>query len=225
MNNDNLSNALDDVKLIKNIINQTARSLGSIGEIFLKWGVLFFIHAGVYLTIVKSYSNKIITFEVARISLILALLIASIISILIYTKVSKNKKTVALEKKLLVIWFCIIAFTFLHSNLSYNIGVWLLNKPIAIIGGADGPTSIINATRSNISFGTIGPIYLLFYAFGLFITSIFTEFKQPKYIALIYTIIGFMYPHIDIKELSLLVAPLTFLYLGVYLKIKMSKEF
>ena len=199
-----IQEASNDIRIIREVLERTSRSLRSFGKIFLLWGVSFFFISAINII----YFNKFLTIEnISSLNITLYSLVTLtfllIIPILSYIKVSKSNPLNGLEKQIMKIWIGILCLNIL-SNLV--------------------PTSIIidnvQYVKRSVVFSYISPITVFTYALGLFVVSLLTTYKQPKWIALLYVVVGAISLNGTgslLSSVNLVVFPGTFIYLGLYL--------
>lgn len=198
MNEYVLNEAIEDIKLIKQVIGKTAESLLSLGKIFLWWGFLFFIHSlfvGVF--IYKHYD--LYTDLLNRYPLLLRLVYPTFLlaGILIYVLISRKLPLFGLSKKIMHIWLFIIGFNIIVPNI-----VMSHDMPIKIMTMYEVKTALLITT----------------FAIALYFTYILSNLKFIKWMSIVYIIVGFFafLPGKVPYNFSWVVWPLTFVLLGVY---------
>ncbi len=199
MNDHVLSEALDDVKLIKQVIGRTAESLLCTGKIFLLWGILFLIRSSLNVSI-NSLNRNFWWGLFKKLPLLNFLMYPAFIllAILIFLYVPRKMELFGLSKKIVKVWLFIAGFNAIVPQL-------VLRHDLPI-----GRTEMINLQV---------PFLLASFAFGLYFTYILTNLKLTKWMSIIYIIISFFafLPGKIPNSFDNIVWPLTFLVLGVYL--------
>lgn len=201
-----IRNAVDDVQLIKQVLDNTSNSLTAFSRIFILWGVLllavnllglavFPANAGILYSPILSYSIDAVIF---------------IAAVAIYFSISKRTPLTGLSKKLMTIWVCIlisdIIISFLTIGLSRVLDVQLANT---------------------------FPVVIMSLAFGMLCMHIFTNYKFPAVLAAIYLLIAIFFwqcipamPYsvsFKLPYVSIFILPSAFLILGFYLEFRRGR--
>lgn len=201
-----LEQALEDISLIKQVIEKTSSTFTSFGKVFSLWGILLTIITIACFPIFYFIPNRIAQYVGYIVNII-----APILGIMLYIRTSKKSPLEGLSKKLMSIWFYIFALNIIISFLDIlSIKVFKSN---------------ISATYS---------IFLFSIAFGMFCTYVFTNFRIPLVLSVIYLVIVlFVIYYLPVAPYSVTLKipyiqpflfPSTLLFLGLYLQFKGSRR-
>lgn len=200
-----LLNAVDDLSLIKNIIEKTRKSFIGLSSIFTKWGVLFALYS--VLSFIQQLDlNKTIKFYDNYPYLMFAApLLLVVIAYLLYRQTIKNKALIGLEKPLLVLWVLVLLMMSLPGR-------------IEIISDT-APLETIQIVTNNISATIFG------LGLCMIMTSIFTEIKKLNIIGIAYIMFASVYAFFNLNVLRSIIPllqytilPITLFATGIYLK-------
>lgn len=219
MNDINTKNAIDDIRLIKDVIEKTASSVSNFGRVFLGWGFLFML-LGVLIVIFRPSQ-----FELFQRMPLLGYLFIScpilIIAYIIFRKISKKYPLIGLSKQLFKLWLFVFAM---------HIFLTTFDSICAI--AFDLPQTSGHLIFSMCLFG---------WAFALMATNVLTNYKLPGFLALIYAFLALilalptpitadgllslaMHKYWFVGLFTVFVWPLTLIILGGYLEFKKTKE-
>ncbi|HWP98768.1 MAG TPA: hypothetical protein VN426_18145 [Syntrophomonadaceae bacterium] len=203
-----LHEAVENISLIKSVIERTSKYFAAFSKIFIYWGMLFTLYSAISLLI---YFNREQMIDLSlRYSLFdsytLPLGLIALLAILVYRSVAKKIPLVGLERHLMKLWMLILVMNVIQPS--------IISKTI-----------IVDPAITCIHLDT-GSVMLFSFAIALIITSLFTGYKQLSNMGIIYIIISvlyaFFYSLIDGTVvqlfLSLIALPFTFLYTGFFLK-------
>lgn len=196
-----LLEAVENISLIKGVIARTSKSFVAFSKIFIYWGLLFLVNAVAVSILVASHGSRaavypILTyiFPIIRIAAALA----------IYVSIVRNIPLVGLEKHLMVLWMLILLLNMLPPQLKIFTS-----------------TPITDITSVSVQYSNLAPM-LFSLAIALLVTSMFTGFRQPQYLGLAYigfSIATYFFPtQLYSSPIHHFLLPVTFLYLGMYLK-------
>jgi len=199
-----LQNAVDDISLIKNVINNTRRSFSSFSRIFIGWGIMYLFFS--FLNFLQGM-NMDLTISIYNEFRFLVYLIPALLYLIggyMYYRVTKQQPLVGLERHLMVLWILIITMQLMRV---------VIEIPMTETMGK------IVVMTSNLG--------IMSYALGiaLLMTGILTELKNFKVIGGVYIIFAFLYSYLpyysfgkNLSVVGMLIMPLTLIYTGVYLK-------
>lgn len=210
--------ALDDVKLIKEIIDKTSSSMLNFGSMFMKCGILFFCVAIIFIVggrlPVPSLTYSQFPFEMPKIIFLqilssIPLLAIIIVPIIIYKGLINNNQLKGVSKHIMIFWSFILSFILVSFIVS---------------GFSDYLLNIYNPFHINIennTFSYLLPLHLILFAFGLFFIYIFTNMRFPLILGSIYTFLSIFIMIIQPpwSIYNFLLIPVTFLVIGVYFKL------
>lgn len=201
-----LKDAVEDISLIKAMIEKTRKSFLGFSKIFIGWGLMYLgvslLHmiANMHPEATRSFysDHQLVVYLVPMLLIALA--------VFIYHKVSKKQPLNGLERHLMVLWGLILL---------------LLMIPIRVelMSEATGAYEYTLVTVNNFSTSMFS------LGIALAMTSALTEIKVFKYMATGYMIYGFLFAYFHIGLLddlsvpvSLIILPGTLLFTGIYLK-------
>lgn len=210
MNNKVLNEAVENISLIKGLIERTSKSFASFSKLFIYWGILFIFNSIVQLMIFANFEKTMAIYEFSPLlSYVFPMGIVALIAAIIYKVVSKKNPLIGLEKHLMILWLLILVMNIIPGK--------------TII---DTPDYAGTLQRIIVHTNTLSTS-LFSLALGLIITSLFTGFKQLKTLGIIYIIISVLNSMTNIQAFSsdsfvqviqAISLPFTFLYTGFYLK-------
>ncbi|MGI6421325.1 MAG: hypothetical protein ACOX0N_03855 [Syntrophomonadaceae bacterium] len=204
-----LNEAVENISLIKGVIDQTSKSFSGFSKIFIFWGVLFIFNSLItvfaqmnkeqFMGFFSQYPITGYLFPVGFIALLAAL---------IYWKISRKIPLVGLEKHLMTIWMLILVMNVIPNKI--------------MVSSVSPAIDLKTVTIQSNNFSTM----LFSLAVGLIVTALFTEFKPLMKLGIIYIVISVIYAYSNymtpfsqvVNALCLLALPFTFLFTGFYLK-------
>ena len=127
---------------------------------------------------------------------------------IVYIRVSGKNPLIGLEKQLMKVWLLILAMNIIPPKISIS------------TAASETDISTISLQVNNLS------IMLFSLAVALIITSLFTDYKQPMYVAAFYIVVSIIHAYFNLPILGnpianvlyLISLPFTLLYIGIYLK-------
>lgn len=201
-----IRNAVDDVQLIKQVLDNTSNSLTAFSRIFILWGIL--LMAVNLLELAVSPANAgFFNSPVLNYSIDAAVLIAAAA---IYFSISKRTPLTGLSRKLMTIWVCIITSNIIISYLT-----------------------IILSNMLDVQLVNTFPVEIMSLAFGMLCMYIFTNYKFPAVLAAIYLLIAVFFwqcipaipysIYFKLPYVSIFIFPSAFLILGFYLEYRRGR--
>lgn len=206
-----INEALDNIEMIKHMMEKTKESFVAFSKIFVYWGILFIANSIITLFLLN---NPEIMLESTIFNIIRPIVIFSVLAAIIYWQVSKKIPLVGLEKHLMKIWVLILVLNVIpikvniaSSSSSYNM------QPVTL-----------EVNNFSILFFSL--------AIALIATAIFTGYRQLMYVGIVYILLSFCYAYFHVPLLNdtmvpllyLLALPFTFLYTGLYLRYQKSRR-
>jgi hypothetical protein len=204
-----LNEAVENISLIKGVIDRTSKSFSGFSKIFIFWGVLFILNSIMtlfmqmnkeqFMGLLSKYHALGYLFPVGFIALLAAL---------IYWKISRQIPLVGLEKHLMTVWMLILVMNVIPTKI--------------MVSSASSGIDMKTITIQTNNFSTM----LFSLAIGLIATALLTDFKPLMKIGIIYILISIIYAYSNfmtpfdqvVNILCLLALPFTFLFTGFYLK-------
>jgi len=204
-----LNEAVENISLIKGVIDRTSKSFSGFSKIFILWGFLFILnslitafaqmHKEQFMGFFSQYPITGYLFPVGFIALLAAL---------IYWKISRKIPLVGLEKHLMTVWMLILVMNVIPNKIMVS----------SVSPAIDLKTVAIESNN----FSTM----LFSLAVGLIVTALFTDFKPLMKLGIIYIVISIIHAYSNfmtpfsqvVNGLCLLALPFTFLFTGFYLK-------
>jgi hypothetical protein len=205
MENKVLENAVDDISLIKNIIESTRKSFIGFSKIFIYWGILFGI-----LSIIQWVQTMNMDATIAFYNdyqfLVFAIPIALIaVATIIYRSVVKKQPLIGLERHLMLLWILLLFIQAIPTRIS--------------ISNMGGNMSTMVTTTNNFA--------IVAFALGiaLIMTAVLTSLNIFKVIGSVYLVMALIYGYFPIGDMTTVlgglgpvILPFTLLFTGVYLK-------
>ncbi len=210
MEESKVNSAVEDIKTIKEVIENSGKSVWSFGKLSILWGIIFIANSIVGI-IMMSNPEPVKKFFVdlhPTLGYLFPLPLIILLAVLAYFYVAKVAPLTGLEKKLTAIWTCLIGVIVLSNLIPQTFSLPEIMS--------DGSTHV-TVTKMVISISS--PISVFIFSLGLFITSLLTSYKQFRVGAFLYLLLGIISLYSDSLRqlLVILVLPVTFLYLGIYL--------
>lgn len=200
-----IEDAVDDIQIIKKVIDNTSISLAGCSKIFMLWGVIFLFLG----PLIYKISSNLNIIQHSNIDFIVSFSFNIILfsaCLFVYLYVSKKTQLIGLGKKLMTIWLSIITFDIFIS--------WII----------DFLSNFFVATPIDIT-----PVLFLTFAFGTLCINIFTNYKFPIILSIIYLLLTiFFWLFLDVIPLDIYFAlpnipfysiPGGFLLIGFYLEL------
>lgn len=209
--------ALEDVKHIKGIIEETSTSMTAFSRIFIIWGILFGAAIAIYIPAfcipvpgIDSSVNPIgpiLTFLLLLRPVLefLGLMfwpLTIFITWITYKNIVKTNPLKGISKQLMTFWiyiliFILVCFSVLIFSDPYNYGTKTISNGFPITS-----------------------IELFVLGFGLLCTNIFTKLRLPLIIGTAYLTVGlyFIISGMLLPILAVIIIPITFLVIGIYFK-------
>lgn len=204
-----INEAVENISLIKGIIDRTSKSFAAFSRIFIYWGILFIINSAIQ-ELMMANQDKLLEISIRYpiINYIFPVGIVALIAALIYRNVSKKISLVGLEKQLMILWLLILVMNIIPQKIT-----------IDTLEAEQNLRTVVVHTNN---FSAM----LFSLAVGLIATSMFAGYKQLKYTGIVYIIISLAYAFFDIpiftegivRVLYFISLPFTFLYTGFFLK-------
>ena len=209
MNKEVLHEAVESVALIKEVIEKTRMSFVSFGKIFIYWGLLFIPYSILtFLFLINIEQMQNIAIQYPTLKYFSHPVIFALIAAIIYLSVSQQTPLIGLEKHLMKVWLLIIAMNIMPPKISVS----TVSSAVDI--------SSISIHVNNLS------VLLFSLAIALIVTSLFTGYRQPMFVAGFYVGVSIINAYFSMpifggmvgSILYVLSLPLTFLYTGIFLK-------
>lgn len=210
MDEKTLHEAMENISVIKGVMERTSKSFTAFSRLFIYWGMLFIVNS---IITILMLSNKERMQELASsfplLNYIFPLAIVALIAALIYWIVSKKIPFIGLEKHLMKVWVLILLMNVIPPKITVN-------------------SASATAELTNIVIQTDNLSVILFsLAIALITTAIFTGYKHLRNLGIIYIGISVIhafcrFPIFEGSTMFYLLyslsLPFTFLYVGFFLK-------
>lgn len=215
MDEKTLHEAVENISLIKGVIDQTSKSFVGFSRIFIYWGMLFIVNSIISLIMT---ANKDRMFEIINkypaLSYIFPVGIIALLAVLIYRYISKNIPLVGLEKHLMKLWILILIMN-------------VIPHQIRVVSAG---STHIDMTKIVIESNNFS-VMLFSLAIALIVTALLTDYKHLMNLGIIYIGISIIHAYFRlpmfegtlIQVLYILPLPFTFLYTGLFLKSKQTR--
>lgn len=196
--------AVENLSLIRGVLERTRKSFAAFSRIFIYWGLLFLVNA-IGVSFLVSYSanagNAGQLYPIFQYVLPLARIA---IAVIIYLFIVRRIPLVGLEKYLMIVWILVITMNMLPPRIN------LVTS-----------TPLPDMAYVAIQYSTL-PIELFSLAIALIATGMFTDFKTLKYVGIAYIALSATFSYLPIPIFDslfhLFVLPITLLYLGFFLR-------
>jgi len=209
MDEKSLNEAMENISLIKGVIDRTSKSFAAFSRIFIYWGLLFIFNSIIGL-IMLANKDKLhdLAIRYAALNYIFPIGVIVLIAALIYRQITKKIPLVGLEKHLMKVWLLILVMNIIPSK------VYI-----------DSSATAANMSKISVQIDNF-PVILFSLAIGLIVTALFAGYRQLMNLGLIYIGISVIYaflrlPMFESTLFQLIYAlplPFTFLYTGFFLK-------
>jgi len=203
-----LESVVDDISIIKSVIEKTRRSFVGFSKIFIIWGCMYIAMS--LLSFVQNMNIEATMTFYNNVPLLVYLVPAVFFGIggLVYFSVVRKQPLIGLERHLMTMWILVIF-------------AQLIRMSIEIPMDADTSTMVVKT--SNFAFVS----YVL--GIGLIMTGILTELKNFKFIGGVYILLALVHSYAPsfvgglsitraMDSLGYVIMPFTLLYVGVYLR-------
>ena len=203
-----LESVVDDISIIKSIIEKTRRSFTGFSKIFIIWGCMYIVMS--FLSFIQNMNIEATMAFYNDIPFLVYLIPVVFFGIggLVYFSVVRKQPLIGLERHLMTMWILVIF-------------AQLIRMSIEIPMDADTTTMVVKT--SNFAFVS----YVL--GIGLIMTGILTELKNFKFVGGVYILLALVHSYApsfvgglsitrSMDTLGYVIMPFTLLYVGVYLK-------
>lgn len=207
-----LNEALENVSVIKGVIDRTSKSFAAFSKIFIYWGLLFIVNGVINLAVVANWHILIDFVSSYRVlSFIIHPGIITIIAALIYFRISGKIPLAGLEKHLMTIWVLILIMNAIQPKITVK----------TVLTSVDFEKIIVSTDNF--------PVILFGLAIGLIATGLFAGFKHLRNLGIIYICISLIYALSGLQlfdgptlfqVIYSLPLPFTFMYTGLFLRTK-----
>jgi hypothetical protein len=213
MENEIKNKAIEDIQYIKEIIEKTSSSMVTLGNLFMKLGILFlgvctFFIIGSRIPVPGVDGNQFANGGILQILCLILSLSMLIVPMVIFKKLIKSHPLKGVSKQIMIYWIFTISFIIIcFITLIFSKSILAIFNPFHI-----------SSTDSFIPY--LFSFCLFVFAFGLFVIHIFTGFKFPLMLGFIYMFSGLYFIVIQLpwNALYIFLTPITFLILGIYFK-------
>lgn len=208
-----LQEAVENLSLIKEIINRTRKSFAAFSKIFIYWGLLFILNGVMQFFMI---SNKEKALDIAMrypvLNYLFPIGVISLLAFLIYRAVAKKIPLVGLEKKLMTVWLLILVMNIIPPKVNINTA-----------------TAAVNSVT--ISYDNLSTM-LFSLATALIVTALFTGYNQLSNLGIVYITLSVLHAYLNIpiftegtltQLLTMVVLPFTFLYTGFFLRSRQAR--
>lgn len=215
MDQKTISEAVENISIIKGVIDRTGKTFVGFSRIFIYWGFLFIVSAAVSLyMLANKESTAELMSKIPVLGYTLPMVITAIIAAIIYLTISKKTPLVGLEKHLMKLWMLVLIMNTIPSKISI-----------------DTSEALVDISKITILTDRFS-IMLFSLALALITTSMFAGYKQFMYLGCIYVGASIInaYIRVPLFEATLvqllfsLILPFTFLYTGFFLKSRQARR-
>ncbi len=209
-----LHEAMENISLIKGVIDRTSKSFVAFSKIFIYWGMLFIVNSIINLIMIANKDKMLnIISRFPLLNYIFPVGIFALFAALIYWQITKKRPLVGLEKHLMKVWLLVLFMNVIPSKIS--------------VGSSTSAIDISKITIQTDNFSMI----LFSLAIALVVTALFAGYKHLMNLGLIYIGISVIYAYLRLpmsdatllQILHSLPLPFTFLYTGFFLKSQQAR--
>lgn len=210
-----LTEAVENISLIKGVIDRTSKSFIAFSRIFIYWGMLFIVNSIISL-IMSVNKDKLldIASKFPALAYIFPTGLMALFAALIHRHISKKIPLVGLEKHLMKVWILVLIMN-------------VIPVQIRISSSESAPIEMSKIIIQSNNFS----VMLFSLAIALIVTALFAGYKPLMNLGMIYIGISvihayFRLPVIEESLLHVLYSlplPFTFIYTGVYLKSQQTR--
>ncbi len=214
MDQKTINEAVENISIIKGVIERTGKTFVGFSRIFIYWGFLFILNSVVslYMFANKEKVGELIS-KIPILGYILPTGIIALIAVIIYFSISRKFPLVGLEKQLMKLWMLVLIMNTIPGKISINVSDVLVDM------------SKISVQTDRFS------IMIFSLAIALIATSMFAGYKHFMYLGCVYIVVSLIntYSRIQYSEATLvqlifsLFLPFTFLYTGFFLKSRQAR--
>ncbi|NLD49191.1 MAG: hypothetical protein GX660_18680 [Clostridiaceae bacterium] len=214
MDNKTINEAVENISLIKGIIDRTSKSFAAFSRIFIYWGILFIFNSVIQAFMLANQDKMLdISIRYPVINYVFPVGFIALIAALIYRNVSKKLPLVGLEKQLIILWLLILIMNIIPQRI--------------IIDTSQAAQNMSTVVVHTNTFS----VMLFSLAVGLIATSMFAGYRQLKYTGIVFIVLSLTYAFFNIPVfteeiiwlLQSISLPFTFLYTGLFLKSRQAR--
>ncbi len=211
-----MNEAVENISLIKGVIDRTNKSFIAFSKVFIYWGMLFIVNSIIYF-IISSNEDKI--FDIVNrfppLNYIFPVGIITLLATLIYRHISKKMPLIGLEKNLMKVWILVLFMNVMPYKIIIN---------SSELTGMDITKIMIQVNHFSVMLFSL--------AIALIVTSLFSGYKHLMNLGLVYIGISLLYsilsfPMLEGTLLQLMYSlplPFTFIYTGLFLKFQQTRR-
>lgn len=215
MDEKTLHEAVENVSIIKGVMERTSKSFIAFSRIFIYWGMLFIVNSLITLVMASNKDKMLdIISSFPLLYYICPVGMIALIAALIYRHISKKIPFVGLEKHLMKVWILILIMNVIPPKISV----------ISTSAAIDMTGILIQTDNLSVIFFSM--------AIALITTALFTGYKHLMNLGIIYIGISvihayFRFPMFEgstmLQFLYSVPLPFTFLYVGFFLRAQQAR--
>ena len=202
-----LESVVDDIAIIKSVIEKTRRSFSGFSKIFVIWGCMYMVMALINFIQGMNEDMTLSFYESYPFLVYLVPIVFYGLGGLVYFRVVKKQPLIGLERHLMILWVLVI---FLQ----------VIRMRIVVSGGGDTMMVLRTSNLAIMAYGL---------SIALIMTGILTELKHLSHMGGIYIFLSFSHSYVggfsggysiveNLDKLGYIIMPFTLIYVGVYLK-------
>lgn len=211
-----LHEAVENISLIKGVIDRTSKSFVAFSRIFIYWGMLFIVNSIISL-IMNANKDKMLEMmnRFPVLGYIFPIGIIALLAALIYRHISKKIPLVGLEKHLMKVWMLILIMNAIPNQIRIS----------------SSASAAIDLTKIVIQSNNFS-VMLFSLAIALIATALFAGYRHLMILGIIYIGISVLHAYVRvpipegtlIQVIYALPLPFTFLYTGLFLKSQQTRR-
>jgi len=210
-----LHEAMENISVIKGVMERTSQSFAAFSKIFIYWGILFMVNGIMTLMMFSNQERMLdLVSSFPLLNYIFPLGIITLIAALIYWKVSKKVALVGLEKHLMKVWILVLIMNVISPKIT--------------VSSASTSVDLTNLVIQTDNLSVV----LFSLAIALMTIALFTGYRHLRNLGMIYIGISvihafFRFPVFEESTLLHLLysvsLPFTFLYVGFFLRTRQMR--
>lgn len=115
-----LHEAMENISIIKGVMERTGKSFTAFSKIFIYWGMLFIVNSIIILMMFSNEEKRLDLLNSFPMLNFFPIGIIALIAAFIYWKVSKKIPFVGLEKHLMKVWILILILNVIPDKITIN---------------------------------------------------------------------------------------------------------
>lgn len=205
-----LHEAMENISVIKGVMERTSKSFAAFSRVFTYWGMLFIVNSIITMMLLSNKEKMLVlASSFPLLNYIFPVGIIALIAALMYWNVSKKIPFVGLEKHLMIVWILVLLLNVIPPKITVN----------STFASADFANIMVQTDKLS--------VVLFSLAIALITTALFTGYKHLRNLGIIYIGISLIHTFLGfpifegstyLNLLYSITLPFTFLYVGLFLR-------